>query len=115
MTGNPTTLHDVRKYDGEQHIQIADGGTLPITAFDVTALSFIHAYELRHRFYTEGKNENNAQSGTILHCFEHCNHRSILLKSHRLQHNNSKLIPFHGTFTVDRSPKNTLQYFIYCC
>ena len=30
MTGSPTALHDVRKYDGEQHIQIADGNTLPI-------------------------------------------------------------------------------------
>ncbi|KAA8535363.1 hypothetical protein F0562_030366 [Nyssa sinensis] len=34
MTGSPATLHDVRKYDGEQHIQIADGSTLPITAVD---------------------------------------------------------------------------------
>ena len=31
MTGSQTTLHDVRKYDGKQDIQIADGRTLPIT------------------------------------------------------------------------------------
>jgi hypothetical protein len=28
MTGSPATLHDVRKYDGKQHIQIADGNSL---------------------------------------------------------------------------------------
>jgi hypothetical protein len=31
MTDSPTTLHDVCKYDGKQHIQITDGCTLPIT------------------------------------------------------------------------------------
>ncbi|KAJ0053502.1 hypothetical protein Pint_00159 [Pistacia integerrima] len=32
MTGSLTALQDIRKYDGEHHIQIADGSTLPITA-----------------------------------------------------------------------------------
>jgi len=32
MTSSPTALHDVRKYDDKQHIQIANGSTLPITA-----------------------------------------------------------------------------------
>jgi hypothetical protein len=32
MTDSSAALHDVRKYDGKQHIQIADGSTLPIIA-----------------------------------------------------------------------------------
>lgn len=31
MTGSVTGLHGVCKYGGEQHIQIVDGSTLPIT------------------------------------------------------------------------------------
>ena len=40
MTGSPIALHNVRKYDGEQHIQIADGSTLPITAVGNLGSSF---------------------------------------------------------------------------
>jgi len=32
MTSSSAALHDVRKYDDKQHIQIVDGSTLPITA-----------------------------------------------------------------------------------
>ena len=31
MMGSPTALHDVHKYDGEQHIQNTNGNTLSIT------------------------------------------------------------------------------------
>ena len=31
MIGSPTALHDVHKYDGEQHIQNTNGNTLSIT------------------------------------------------------------------------------------
>jgi hypothetical protein len=40
MIGNLTALHDVCKYDGEQHIQIADGSILPITAVGNMGSSF---------------------------------------------------------------------------
>ena len=41
MTDSPATLQDTRKYDGEQHIQIANGNTLPITAVGNLGSSFI--------------------------------------------------------------------------
>ena len=44
MTGSPTALQDVRKYDGEQHIQIADGSTLPITAVGNLGSSFTNVF-----------------------------------------------------------------------
>jgi hypothetical protein len=30
MIGNLAALHDVRNYDGKQHMQIANGSTLPM-------------------------------------------------------------------------------------
>ncbi|KAJ0079888.1 hypothetical protein Patl1_24395 [Pistacia atlantica] len=44
MTGSLTALQDVRKYDGEQHIQIADGSTLPITAVGNLGSSFTNVF-----------------------------------------------------------------------
>ncbi|KAL6330239.1 hypothetical protein AAG906_040161 [Vitis piasezkii] len=44
MTGNPAALQDVRKYDGEQYIQIADGSTLPITAVGNLGSSFTNVF-----------------------------------------------------------------------
>ncbi|KAK0606527.1 hypothetical protein LWI29_000191 [Acer saccharum] len=44
MTGSPAALQDVRKYDGEQHIQIADGNTLPITAVGNLGSSFTNVF-----------------------------------------------------------------------
>jgi len=44
MTGSPAALHDVRKYDGKQHIQIADGSTLPITAVGTLGSSFTNVF-----------------------------------------------------------------------
>jgi len=40
MTGSTTDLHDVRKYDGTQIIQIVDGSTLPITVVGTLGSSF---------------------------------------------------------------------------
>ncbi|KAK0591091.1 hypothetical protein LWI29_035504 [Acer saccharum] len=44
MTGSPAALQDVRKYDGEQHIQIADGNTLPVTAIGNLGSSFTNVF-----------------------------------------------------------------------
>lgn len=44
MTGSPASLHNVYKYDGEQHIQIADGNTLPITAVENLGSSFTNVF-----------------------------------------------------------------------
>ena len=44
MTGSPATLQDVRKYDGQQHIQIADGSTLPITEVGNLGSSFTNVF-----------------------------------------------------------------------
>jgi hypothetical protein len=44
ITGSPAALHDVRKYDGKQHIQIADGSTLPITAVGNLGSSFTNVF-----------------------------------------------------------------------
>ena len=44
MTGSPAALHNVCKYDGEQHIQIADGSTLPITAVGNLGSSFTNVF-----------------------------------------------------------------------
>ena len=44
MTDNSTTLHDVCKFDGEQHIQIADVSTLPITAVGNLGSSFTNVF-----------------------------------------------------------------------
>ncbi|KAI9180922.1 hypothetical protein LWI28_009453 [Acer negundo] len=44
MTDSPTTLQDVRKHDGEQHIQIADGSTLHITAVGNLGSSFTNVF-----------------------------------------------------------------------
>ena len=44
ITGTPAALHNVRKYDGEQHIQIADGSTLPITAVGNLGSSFTNVF-----------------------------------------------------------------------
>ncbi|KAJ0088753.1 hypothetical protein Patl1_32353 [Pistacia atlantica] len=44
MTGSLTALQDVRKYDGEQHIQIADGSTLPIIAVGNLGSSFTNVF-----------------------------------------------------------------------
>lgn len=40
MTGSLMGLHDVRKYEGDQDIQIIDGSTLPITAIGTLGPSF---------------------------------------------------------------------------
>lgn len=40
MTGSLMGLHDIRKYEGDQHIQIVDGSTLPITAIGTLGSSF---------------------------------------------------------------------------
>lgn len=44
MTGSSAALQDVRKYDGQQHIQIADGSTLPITAVGNLGSSFTNVF-----------------------------------------------------------------------
>jgi hypothetical protein len=44
MTDSPTTLHDVCKYDGKQHIQITDGCTLPITVVGNLGSSFTNVF-----------------------------------------------------------------------
>lgn len=44
MTGSSVALQDVRKYDGQQHIQIADGSTLPITAVGNLGSSFTNVF-----------------------------------------------------------------------
>jgi hypothetical protein len=44
MTGSPEALQDVRKYDGEQHIQIANGSTLPITTVGNLGSSFTNVF-----------------------------------------------------------------------
>ena len=44
MTSSPVALQDVRKYDGEQYIQIADGSTLPITAVGNLGSSFTNVF-----------------------------------------------------------------------
>ncbi|TXG56684.1 hypothetical protein EZV62_017997 [Acer yangbiense] len=44
MTGSPAALQDVRKYDGEQYIQITDGNTLPITAVGNLGSSFTNVF-----------------------------------------------------------------------
>ena len=44
MTDSLIALHNVRKYDGEQHIQITDGSTLPITAVENMGYSVIDVF-----------------------------------------------------------------------
>lgn len=44
MTGSLAALQDVRKYDGEQHIQIADSSTLLITAIGNLGSSFTNVF-----------------------------------------------------------------------
>jgi hypothetical protein len=44
MTGSSAALHDVCKYDGKQHIQIADGSTLPITMVGNLGFSFTNVF-----------------------------------------------------------------------
>jgi hypothetical protein len=44
MTGSPVGLHDVCKYDGEQHIQIVDDSTLSITAVGNLRSSFTNDF-----------------------------------------------------------------------
>ncbi|KAI9191666.1 hypothetical protein LWI28_011709 [Acer negundo] len=44
MTGSLITLHDVHKYDGEQHIQIVDDNTLPITVVGNLGSSFTDVF-----------------------------------------------------------------------
>ncbi|KAA8517851.1 hypothetical protein F0562_015326 [Nyssa sinensis] len=44
QSSSPAALHDVREYDGEQHIQIADGSTLPITAVGNLGSSFTNVF-----------------------------------------------------------------------
>ena len=44
MTGNFKALQDVRKYDGEQNIKIADGRTIPITAIDNLGSAFTDVF-----------------------------------------------------------------------
>jgi hypothetical protein len=44
MTGNSKALQDVRKYDGEQNIQIADGRTIPITAISNLGSAFTNVF-----------------------------------------------------------------------
>ncbi|KAJ0025637.1 hypothetical protein Pint_07648 [Pistacia integerrima] len=44
MSGSLTALQDVRKYDGEQHIQIVDGSSLPITAVGNLGSSFTNVF-----------------------------------------------------------------------
>jgi hypothetical protein len=44
MTGSPVALHDVCKYDGEQHIQIVDDSTLSITAVGNLRSSFTNDF-----------------------------------------------------------------------
>lgn len=43
MIGNLAALHDVRKYDGKQHMQIANGSTLPMIG--TMGSSFTNAFE----------------------------------------------------------------------
>lgn len=40
MTENTDNLHDIQKYEGKQHIDIANGSTLPITAIGKLGPSF---------------------------------------------------------------------------
>ncbi|TXG51144.1 hypothetical protein EZV62_023668 [Acer yangbiense] len=44
LTPDSAALHDVRKYDGEQYIQIADGSTLPIIAVGNPGSSFTNVF-----------------------------------------------------------------------
>ncbi|KAJ0047025.1 hypothetical protein Pint_06708 [Pistacia integerrima] len=44
MTRSSTALQDARKYDGEQHIQIPDGCTLPITTVGNLGSSFTNVF-----------------------------------------------------------------------
>jgi hypothetical protein len=44
MTGSPAALQDVCKYDGEQHIQIANGSALHITAVGNLGSSFTNVF-----------------------------------------------------------------------
>jgi hypothetical protein len=44
MIGSLAALHDVHKYDGEQHIQIVGGSTLPISAVGNLGSSFTNVF-----------------------------------------------------------------------
>lgn len=44
MIGNPNALHDVHRYNGDQHIQIANGNTLPIITVGTVGSYFSNVF-----------------------------------------------------------------------